>query len=292
MTRFLLLRPRSARFPAILTFVALAVATVVAAANVRFSHARPAAPVLSGPSRSTQGSASGGAQGVAILAYHRFGATVPDSMTIRTATFRWQLDYLQANHHPVVPLRTLISFLQGRGPAPPPGAVVITIDDGHRSVFEEALPAIREYKVPVTLFIYPSAISNAAYALTWEQLGTLRDTGLFDIQSHTYWHPNFKIEKRRQSPAAYQAFVTMQFVKPKTVLEKRLGVHPDLLAWPFGIHDDELIRMAREVGYAAGVTLDHRLATPRDQIMALPRFLITESTSRKSFISMLPRDTP
>ena len=268
-------------------FAALA---VIAAANIRFSDAGPAASALNGPSLSSQGSVSGEAQGVTILAYHRFGETVSDSMTIRTATFRWQLEYLQANHHPVVPLRALISFLQGRGPAPPPGAVVITIDDGHRSVFAEALPAIREYKVPVTLFIYPSAISNAAYAMTWEQLGTLRDTGRFDIQSHTYWHPNFQIEKRRQSPAAYQAFVTMQFVKPKTVLEKRLGVHPDLLAWPFGIYDDELIRMAREAGYAGGFTLDHRRATARDQIMALPRFLITECTSRKSFISMLPRD--
>jgi Polysaccharide deacetylase len=49
----------------------------------------------------------------------------------------------------------------------------------------------------VTLFVYPSAVSNAAYALTWEQLRELQATGLVDIQSHTYWHPNFREEKRR-----------------------------------------------------------------------------------------------
>ena len=59
--------------------------------------------------------------------------------------------------------------------------------------------------------------------MTWEQLDTLRKTGLFDIQSHTYWHPNFKTEKRRLSPDAYQTFTTMQLVKSKTVLESRLG---------------------------------------------------------------------
>ncbi len=54
------------------------------------------------------------------------------------------------------------------------------------------------YRIPVTLFVYPSAISNADYALTWEQLLELKETWLFDIQSHSYWHPNFKEEKRRR----------------------------------------------------------------------------------------------
>jgi hypothetical protein len=51
--------------------------------------------------------------GVTILVYHRFGPTVQDSMTVRTATFRWQLDYLKRHHHPIIPLRTLISYLRG-----------------------------------------------------------------------------------------------------------------------------------------------------------------------------------
>ena len=233
---------------------------------------------------------AGGAprDGVAVLVYHRFESAVNDSMTVRTETFRSQLAYLKQRHAPVIPLRSLISHLQGRSPAPPPGAVVITVDDGHRSVFTDMLPLVREYGVQVTLFIYPSAISNAKYAMTWEQLDTLRKTGLFDIQSHTYWHPNFKTEKRRLSADAYQTFTTMQLVKSKTVLETKLGVKPDLLAWPFGIYDDELLRMAHEAGYVAGFTLDRRLVTEREPMMALPRFLMTESSS--SLKSILPQE--
>ena len=234
--------------------------------------------------------ASGARQdGVAILVYHRFGPAVNDSMTVRTDTFRSQLAYLKEHHVPVIPLRSLISHLQGRAPAPPPGAVVITVDDGHRSVFTDMLPIVREAGVPVTLFIYPSAISNAKYAMTWEELDTLRKTGLFDIQSHTYWHPNFKTEKRRLSASAYQAFVTMQLVKPKTVLQSKLGVKADLLAWPFGIYDDELLGMAREAGYVAGFTLDRRLVTKRESTLALPRFLMVESSS--NLRSILPHDS-
>jgi peptidoglycan/xylan/chitin deacetylase (PgdA/CDA1 family) len=226
---------------------------------------------------------------VSILAYHRFGATVNDAMTVRTVTFRSQLDYLKEHHHPVIPLQALISYLQGHSGAPPTGAVVITVDDGHQSVFKEMLPLVREYNVPVTLFIYPSAISNAAYAMTWDQLGTLRRSRLFDVQSHTYWHPNFRTEKRRLSPAQYQAFAAMQLVKARTVLESRLEVKPELIAWPFGIVDPELIGIARASGYVAGFTLDRRFVTGREEIMALPRFLVTDS-SRQHFASMLPQE--
>ena len=208
-------------------------------------------------------------------------------MTVRTATFRWQLDYLRQHRRPVVPLRTLIAYLQGHSAAPPPGAVVLTADDGHQSIFTEMLPVVREYEVPVTLFIYPSAISNASYTMTWAQLEALRATGLFDIQSHTYWHPNFRIEKGRLSPDAYRAFTINQLVKAKTVLADKLGIEADMVAWPFGIYDHELIVMARDAGYVAGFTLDRRAVGSREQLLALPRFLITERVSQQIFVSML-----
>ena len=227
---------------------------------------------------------------LSILVYHRFGSVAKDAMTVRMATFRWQLDYLRQHQHPIIPLRALISYLLGHAPAPPPRSVVITADDGHESVFTDMLPVVREYHVPVTLFIYPSAISNASYAMTWEQLDALHRTGLFDIQSHTYWHPNFKTEKRRLSPAAYRTFATTQLVKARTELKDKLGVEADLIAWPFGVYDDELIGMAQEAGYTAGFTLERRIVTSRERIMALPRFLVTDSASERSFTSMLPQE--
>jgi hypothetical protein len=113
----------------------------------------------------------------------------------------------------------------------------------HQSVFTEMLPVILYYRVPVTLFVYPSAISNAPYAMTWEQLAALRRTGLFDIQSHSYWHPNFRVEKRRLSETAYRIRL-MQLTKSRSVLENHLDVGVDLLA-AIRIADDELVGIAR-----------------------------------------------
>jgi len=271
--------------------VAALTSCVLTAASFLASREQVSAPLLRETPRSIQApTAAIEDPDVSILVYHRFGPAVKDAMTVRTATFRWQLDYLRQHHHPIIPLRALISYLRGQGPAPPPRSVVITADDGHQSVFTEMLPIVREYHVPVTLFVYPSAISNASYAMTWDELDALHRTGLFDIQSHTYWHPNFKTEKRRLSPAAYRAFATMQLVKPRTVLKDKLGVEADLIAWPFGVYDDELIRIARDAGYIAGFTLDRRIVTQREHIMSLPRFLVTDSASGRNFTSMLPQE--
>src|SRR5438309_326408 len=150
---------------------------------------------------------------VSILVYHRFEAIISDSMAVTTSQFARQLQYLADKHYRVIPLRTVLSSLLHDEPLS--DAVVITVDDGHRSVYSDMLPLVRKYRVPVTLFIYPSAISNAPYAMTWAQLDELRHTGLFDIQSHTYWHPNFKIERRRLAASEYDKFVTMQLVKPR-----------------------------------------------------------------------------
>ena len=185
---------------------------------------------------------------VPILIYHRFGPAAIDSMTVTTTLFESQLKYFKDNGYEVIPLRELVDYYLGKKQAPPPHSVVITADDGHISVYREMLPLVRKYHIPVTLFIYPSAISNASYAMTWGQLRELKETGLFDFQSHTFWHPNFKKEKKRLTPAEYENFVAMQLRKSKEKLEKELNVRVDMLGWPFGIYDDDLIHKAKGSG--------------------------------------------
>jgi peptidoglycan/xylan/chitin deacetylase (PgdA/CDA1 family) len=149
------------------------------------------------------------------------------------------------------------------------------------------LPIIRRYRYPVTVFTYPSAISNATYAMTWDQLRELKKTGLFDIQSHTYWHPNFKRDRKKMKPAEFEKSVTIQLQKSKARLEKELGGTVDLLAWPFGIYDDYLLKKAAEAGYVAAFTIDRRHATASDNMLKIPRYLLINADSGKAFAQLL-----
>jgi len=149
------------------------------------------------------------------------------------------------------------------------------------------LPIIKKYRYPVTVFAYPSAISNAKYAMTWDQMRELTKTGLFDVQSHTYWHPNFKKDRRKLSKPAFETFVMTQLKKSKARLETELGSKVDLLAWPFGIYDDYLIAKAAEAGYVASFTIERRHATPADSAMKLPRYLLVNADNGKAFAQLL-----
>jgi peptidoglycan/xylan/chitin deacetylase (PgdA/CDA1 family) len=248
--------------------------------------------VISGsPLTQLKGAEKGPLHQVLIFDYHRFNTFHADSMTVRLSVFKFQLRYMAEHGYHFIPLARYVAYRMGKASPPPPRSVIITMDDGNESVYTQALPLIEKYRIPVTLFIYPSAISNASYAMTWKQLRVLKATGLFDIQSHTYWHPNFKIEKRRLTPAQYNKFVDIQFRRSREVLDRKLGINVSMLAWPFGIYDKGLVQKANNDGYTAAFALDGRHAGDTDNIMEVSRYMVTDRDSGRLFEDIL-KGTP
>jgi hypothetical protein len=92
---------------------------------------------------------------VPILVYHRFGPVVADSMTLTTPVFASHLKHLQENDYTVIPLRQLIGYHMHEVFTLPTRSVVITVDDGHRSVYTyvslgEAVPCSRyPFRLPI-----------------------------------------------------------------------------------------------------------------------------------------------
>ncbi len=245
------------------------------------------ASLLSGSAAFDAAGQSPAERGVPILLYHRFGPVAADSMTVTTPVFESHLRHLVENGYRIISLRELMRMYSRKGIPPDSRCVVLVADDAHLSVYTTALPLLKKYNAPMTLFVYPSAVSNASYAMTWDQLRELKGTGLFDFQSHTYWHPNFKKERARLAPAEFEKLVRMQFVKSREKLEKELAVKADLLAWPFGIFDPWLMAEAAEAGYAAAFTIERRPVTAQDDPMALPRYLLVDSDRGKTFEAIL-----
>lgn len=226
------------------------------------------------------------APGTPILAYHRFDPAKSGSTTVTTATLESQLAWLVEHHYTVVPLANVIATVQGHDPAPL-HTIAITVDDGHVSVFTILFPIIQKYRIPITLFIYPSAISHASYALTWEQLRLMKASGLVDIQAHTYWHPDFRQEKKRLTPAEYDKFVSNQLVRSKAVLEQRLSSPITTMAWPYGIYDHDLEQAAARAGYTASFAYAGGVALPGDDPFAIPRIPAGNYAHGDAFGTML-----
>lgn len=226
-------------------------------------------------------------EGVPILAYHRFDPAWAGPTTTTVPVLERQLDWLAAHGYAIVRLRALVEGWQGRGPAVSGRDAVLTVDDGHESIYTCLYPVIRRRHLPVTLFIYPSAISNATYALTWAQLAEMESSGLVDIQSHTFWHPDFHKERARRTPRDYRAFVDTQLSRSRAVLETRLGRPVEMLAWPYGIVDPELETAAARAGYIAGFAFAGGLARAGTDAFAIPRIPVANQMPESIFAALL-----
>lgn len=194
-------------------------------------------------------------QAVPILCYHRFGpgATSSNKMVVSVASFTAQLEWLARNDYHVLRLADLSAYLSGRR-ALPQRSVVITIDDGYESVYRHALPVLRKFNFPATLFVYTDFI-GAGDALTWPQLSELSSSGLVDVQAHSKSHRNLIERPANETDERYRQLIEAEVRVPREVLEKRLPTQVRHYAYPYGDTNQVVLDALAQARYQLGVTV-------------------------------------
>lgn len=233
------------------------------------------APARSGADRS-RAPATGALPCVAVFVYHRFVTATGDALAVRARTFETHVEWLREQGFAVVPLRDVVAWRHDPDAPMPQKAVALTVDDGHESVRDVLAPVVLRERLPVTLFVHPPAVAAGADSIGWNDLQTLHQTALFDVQPYMWWYPALAAAERLRAPDTFRAFVHGQLDNAREELRRHLGCNPNLIAWAPGLCDDELVALARQSGYAAGFTLDARRVTHDAQTFALPRFPMIE----------------
>jgi hypothetical protein len=124
---------------------------------------------------------------VVVLLYHAFDVG-PDPLGLPASRFVHHLDALTSLGVEFVPLSALIDFLEGKRELGE-RAAVITIDDGHRSVYKKAWPILRERRLPFTLGLPTAFIDQPGQVtLSWEQIREMLASGLCELASHGHRH--------------------------------------------------------------------------------------------------------
>lgn len=134
-----------------------------------------------------------------------------------------------------------ITFSQLAEPLPEK-PVIITFDDGFRSVYDYAAPVLEECGFQAVLFLAPKYIEeNHPYYMTWQQLQTLMDQGAAEVGAHTYSH----IDVRSVSEAALKEEIT---ACDSSILA-HLGVRPAAFCFPYGTFKQDSLKTLRGNGY-------------------------------------------
>ena len=187
---------------------------------------------------------------VSVLGYHEFSSRLaPSQMRIRTATFRKQMEALKNLGLPVISLEDFLAWKKGDKTIPP-RSIVITIDDGWKSVYTEAFPILKEFKFPFTVYLYQNYVDGGGRALTTPMIREMQKNGC-TIGSHSVSHPfpgTFKYHARK-GDEAYDRFLRREFGESRKFLEARFGQPISTYAYPGGYHTEDMYPIAAEFGY-------------------------------------------
>lgn len=146
----------------------------------------------------------------------------------------------------------VIAYAEGKGNLPEK-PLMITFDDGHYNNLYYGLPILLKHGAKACInvigkFTEHSTVSgddsNPNYShLTWEQLGILKESGVFEIGSHTYnmhnYKPRFGVAPiYGESETEYRAALKKDVSQINEKLIAATGEAPDFFAYPFGKYND------------------------------------------------------
>jgi glycosyltransferase involved in cell wall biosynthesis/peptidoglycan/xylan/chitin deacetylase (PgdA/CDA1 family) len=208
-----------------------------------------------------------------ILAYHRVCRQPSYGIDLSVEQFEQQIRWLSEKKYHSITLARLRGSIEKNEPWPEKG-VVITFDDGHREVYEQALPILQRYGFTATLFLNPGLMGKRWWVggrrphpvvwhdaqptdfnessdvwrvydlMSWEQALELYHRG-FEIGSHAFTHPFLT--------QLTDAELTDQLVKSKQQLEEKMHSPIPFFCYPSGDFDERVKKAVLEAGYQAAV---------------------------------------
>jgi len=141
-----------------------------------------------------------------VLVYHRFAP--PDVRIphrVSADVFAWQLDMICRDFR-VISLEECVDYFTLKE-VWPKGAVVITIDDGYRDMFQWAYPELLKRKLPATFFVTTRFIDGDIWLWPDRLEYALRNSACSRITiAHGSSHFDFSLQNDEQRAEAWKAF--------------------------------------------------------------------------------------
>lgn len=259
-----------------------------------------------------------------LLSYHEISEkseTLDASYAVTPANFEAQVQWFIKSGYHFINVDAILKYRKNGKPLPDK-AVLMTFDDGYASVYNNAFPIIKKYKVPVVIALVGSWLEAKETAdfngemiarekfLSQPQLKEMVRSGLVEIASHTHslhkgiiGNPQgntqpavrtrqwFAQTQKYEDEASYQKRVYNDLLRNNTFLEKYTGQKPRIIVWPYGHYNIEVRKIAEKLGMPIGLTLDDGSNTKTTPLWGLRRILVEQKMTLKELeLIMLVRN--
>jgi len=158
--------------------------------------------------------------------YHRFNENKYPSTNIEMNVFEQQINIIKNNKYNFYdPKEFSLNFKIPKKEK----KILITIDDGFSSFYENAWPFLKENQIPFILFISTEAVGNFGY-MNWNEIKEVEKEKFAYIGNHSHSHDylvNFDQQK----------FLN-DIDKSIKIFKKELGYNPIFFSYPFGEYNN------------------------------------------------------
>jgi peptidoglycan/xylan/chitin deacetylase (PgdA/CDA1 family) len=222
-------------------------------------------------------------QGTTILMYHALAADgeAASRFVLPRRSFERQLRWL-VRRRPMLGLADLVAHRREHR-LPPPGAVVLTFDDGFLDNATAAAPALAALGIPATFFIVTGAMGGRTSfdvptelagrnVMSWQNAAELRDRE-FEVAPHTRTHPNLT----RLDAAS----LDLELSGSRGDVERELKTTAESFAYPYGRWNRTVADGAKRAGFACACTVRTGRNGPQTPLHELRR---TEIAGTDSFL--------
>ncbi|MGL4269929.1 MAG: polysaccharide deacetylase family protein [Plesiomonas sp.] len=222
--------------------------------------------------------------GIAVLTYHHLLSNAENkyfrntSTTTSDAAFNNQMAYLKQAGYRTLTMEQLDGYVHATNNLPA-RAVVLTFDDGLKSVYKYAYPILKQYDLNAVAFIISSRIKyfpqkwdpNTLQFLSIQEIDAMSD--VFEIESHTHFlHKRAATRHPILLSKSYHN-IYRDFVRSKKSLGK-FNHQADYLSYPFGGYNSLAIKAAKEAGYRLAVTTEQGRVQVHDNPYTLKRVYV------------------
>lgn len=229
---------------------------------------------------------------IPILLYHSIAEHVAPAYrrwAVTPTAFAAQMAYLRQQGYHVFTVSQLAQRLAATPVTLPVKTVVITFDDGLADFYSAALPLLRDYDLPATLYVTTGYVEGASRWLAavgegerammnWRQIAELPAHGI-ECGAHTHSHPQLDTLPRRQAHD--------EIHHSKRLLEERLGCPVTSFAYPHGYHDRFVQQMVQAAGFTSACGVKDAISRPDDDRLALARIIVAGEMTLSQFADRL-----
>ena len=154
--------------------------------------------------------------------YHRFNENKYPSTNIRMEIFKEQMRLIKdLGYEFYDPQFFIKDFKKPKKEK----KILITIDDGFKSFYDEAWPYLKENKIPFILFVSTEPVGKNGY-MNWKQIKEIESSNLGIIGHHSHSH-DYLIDESEEN------FVN-DIEKASKIFNEKIGYVPSIFSYPFG----------------------------------------------------------